>query len=547
MTTELNAASEQNHRDASAPTSEASAMAATSKDGPCQLLKHYGKTHDAYRGSDEAKRTLEAAAEALVKRYNGLVLCACSRILYDCPADIPDVAQATWLLFFRKQLKGAFRTQNLGSWLYQAATNLAMNERRKNVRRKHHERAAPRPSAGSDAADGPSQEDLAAVSEEVSCLSDKHRQVIIQRFFEGHSQEETARELGLPVGTVVSRTSRALDDLRSRLRRRGICLDPAALISALSSAPDNVPRPIATSTAAAAISLLSGVPAESALSPQACEMVARFQSARFARNVKMAAIVSCALLVLLPLIVIPLIRLRDQPNSGQRNVAPIAEPHDGVPSDDPAGPTPEDSSDTKDSKRDRHNNSIAPSDKPYEGGRETGPDVIAAIELNDPVGEYRLKDSERQANATVKGQIGRLRIGLMTRRERTLDLSELEAREVVIEQVDSSVLTLKTAGSVVFGGKIDGQSHVEVTTKGDVVFREKIDGQSQVQVTAQGNVTFADKIDGRSRIDVKCRNFTSGWKIDGESDVRVIYSGDAKVGEITGNSRYEPRHLSPSK
>jgi RNA polymerase sigma-70 factor (ECF subfamily) len=55
------------------------------------------------------------------------------------------------------------------------------------------------------------------VREGIAGLSDKHRAVIVLYYLEGRSLQETAAELGLPVGTVKSRVHHALRDLRARL------------------------------------------------------------------------------------------------------------------------------------------------------------------------------------------------------------------------------------------------------------------------------------------------------------------------------------------
>lgn len=51
----------------------------------------------------------------------------------------------------------------------------------------------------------------------IAGLSDKHRSVVLLYYLEGRSLQETADELGLPLGTVKSRLHHALRDLRRRL------------------------------------------------------------------------------------------------------------------------------------------------------------------------------------------------------------------------------------------------------------------------------------------------------------------------------------------
>jgi RNA polymerase sigma-70 factor (ECF subfamily) len=50
-------------------------------------------------------------------------------------------------------------------------------------------------------------------------MREEHRQVIYLRFFLGLSLEETSEALLLPLGTVKSRLSRALERLRDTVQR----------------------------------------------------------------------------------------------------------------------------------------------------------------------------------------------------------------------------------------------------------------------------------------------------------------------------------------
>lgn len=55
------------------------------------------------------------------------------------------------------------------------------------------------------------------VREGIAGLSEKHRAVVVLYYLEGRSLQETADQLGLPLGTVKSRLHHALRDLRGRL------------------------------------------------------------------------------------------------------------------------------------------------------------------------------------------------------------------------------------------------------------------------------------------------------------------------------------------
>ncbi len=73
--------------------------------------------------------------------------------------------------------------------------------------------------SGGTAADGPVEEVLAAerrarLVAAVNALPDRERQVLVCRYFLDLSEAETAQVLAWPLGSVKSRTSRALNRLR---------------------------------------------------------------------------------------------------------------------------------------------------------------------------------------------------------------------------------------------------------------------------------------------------------------------------------------------
>ena len=56
---------------------------------------------------------------------------------------------------------------------------------------------------------------------EVDVLPAKYRSLVLHTYMEGKSNEQVARLLRCPVGTVKGRLARARDLLRARLSRRG--------------------------------------------------------------------------------------------------------------------------------------------------------------------------------------------------------------------------------------------------------------------------------------------------------------------------------------
>ncbi len=60
-----------------------------------------------------------------------------------------------------------------------------------------------------------------ALADAIGLLSNEHRQVLYYTSYLGHSVDETATQLGIPAGTVKSRTYYALRALRSILEEMG--------------------------------------------------------------------------------------------------------------------------------------------------------------------------------------------------------------------------------------------------------------------------------------------------------------------------------------
>jgi RNA polymerase sigma factor (sigma-70 family) len=168
-----------------------------------------------------------AAFELLVWRHGGLVLGACRRVL-GRSADAEDAFQATFLTLLRKA--GSIgRRQALAAWLFRVAHRIAVRARQNADRQRRRELRAepPRPPA-----DRPAEPDLRAVlDEEVGRLPAAFRLPVILCYLEGLTNEEAARRLGCPKGTVLSRLARARQRLRVNLTRRGLA--PAVVAAAL--------------------------------------------------------------------------------------------------------------------------------------------------------------------------------------------------------------------------------------------------------------------------------------------------------------------------
>ncbi|MDG4810315.1 RNA polymerase sigma factor [Micromonospora sp. WMMD1120] len=148
-------------------------------------------------------------------------------VLLGAGADSEDVVQEAFVKAYRTLARyrgdGSFR-----SWLLAIVANETRNLHRSRGRRDGLvlRAAAARPDAdvaGDGAFDAVlAGERRAALVEALRQLPVRDREVIVCRFFLDLTEEETARMLGWPRGTVKSRTSRALTKLRGLLDREGI-------------------------------------------------------------------------------------------------------------------------------------------------------------------------------------------------------------------------------------------------------------------------------------------------------------------------------------
>jgi RNA polymerase sigma factor (sigma-70 family) len=179
----------------------------------------------------------EQAFEVLVRRHAALVWGVCHRVL-GRPADAEDAFQATFLVLFRKA--GLLGHGPLGPWLHRVAWRTAARARVRAARLASREAAVAREDVGV-AGELPDDGLRELLDEEVGRLPEKYRVPVVLCYLEGLSNEQAADRLGCPRGTVLSRLSRAREQLRRRLERRGVGLPtvvpvaavPAALVEAV--------------------------------------------------------------------------------------------------------------------------------------------------------------------------------------------------------------------------------------------------------------------------------------------------------------------------
>jgi RNA polymerase sigma-70 factor, ECF subfamily len=149
-----------------------------------------------------------AALEFLVGRWSGSLL---GFIRNRQGADPEDIFQETWLRVIRSAHRFDSR-RRFSTWVFQIAVNLC---------RDAYRRSQTQPRANGidvDAQVFPNREaaapDRLVLKQLMSMLHPEDRELIHLRFLEGFREREIAEILGIPLGTVKSRTHHIIKKLR---------------------------------------------------------------------------------------------------------------------------------------------------------------------------------------------------------------------------------------------------------------------------------------------------------------------------------------------
>lgn len=132
-----------------------------------------------------------------------------------------DVAQETLLRAWRNAAMLEESRGSVRSWLFTVARNIVIDEwRSKRARTEFPTAEVPELPEADDRTD----ELLLSwvVAEALTRLSDEHRAVLLECYYRGRSVAEAALRLGVPEGTVKSRTHYALRALRLALEELGV-------------------------------------------------------------------------------------------------------------------------------------------------------------------------------------------------------------------------------------------------------------------------------------------------------------------------------------
>jgi RNA polymerase sigma-70 factor (ECF subfamily) len=162
----------------------------------------------------------------IVQQYAGCVYATCLRILGDS-GRAQDASQET---FFRLMRSPNQVTQNLGGWLHRTATHLALDILRSETSRRHREIVY----ADENKHEASTWAELSpCVDQAMTELPEELRTLLVEHYLMGRSQVELAERTGLSAATISRRVHQGLDELRERLKLKGVYALPAVLAGLL--------------------------------------------------------------------------------------------------------------------------------------------------------------------------------------------------------------------------------------------------------------------------------------------------------------------------
>ena len=179
------------------------------------------------------RRDQEAMA-VLVRRHAPMVMGVCRTFLRH-EADAEDAAQAVFLVLAQKS-ESLTTHPNLAGWLHRVAWHISTRLRRDRQLHRQHEQEQARMKSETTIPDDPPA-DAAQIHTALAGLSEKYRLALVLHHLEGYSQEQIAKQLAVPLGTIAARLSRGRELLRRQLVGSGATLAVGILPLAQTNLP----------------------------------------------------------------------------------------------------------------------------------------------------------------------------------------------------------------------------------------------------------------------------------------------------------------------
>src|SRR5882672_1871106 len=202
--------------------------------------------------ADYAKNGSETAFRELVARYLTLVYATAMRAVGGDAVLAEEVAQTVFIDLARNARKLP-RNVMLGGWLHRDTCFVASKLVRTEHRRRLRERQAVEMNSQKDHSEANLAQVAPLLDEAINKLRDADRTAIILRFFEQRDLRGVGEALGASENAAQKRVSRALEELRVLLKRRGVVLSSGALGTLLASESIAAPGGLALSISATAL------------------------------------------------------------------------------------------------------------------------------------------------------------------------------------------------------------------------------------------------------------------------------------------------------
>lgn len=191
------------------------------------LLRQFVQTGDA-----------EAFSE-ITRRYAGLVYGTCLRVT----GDAEHARDATQETFYQLLLSAGKVTGSLGGWLHQVATRRAVDLVRRDSARRQREQAF--------AADAVCETDAwteisPLVDEAMGEIEPDQRALLLRHFLQGETTVSMAAAAGMSQPTMSRRIDGALEQLRQRLRKKGVGVATAILGTMMAGTAQEAPAVVLT-------------------------------------------------------------------------------------------------------------------------------------------------------------------------------------------------------------------------------------------------------------------------------------------------------------
>ena len=163
----------------------------------------------------------DAALRALYEQHAGPLFAYALRLTGGDRGRSEDIVQETLLRAWRHPQALDPERGPVRSWLFTVARNIAVDAHR--ARKARPQEVGDEALAVVPAVDEIEQAlDRWLIADALATLSVEHRAVLVETYYRGRSVAEASATLGVPAGTIKSRTFYALRALRLALEERGV-------------------------------------------------------------------------------------------------------------------------------------------------------------------------------------------------------------------------------------------------------------------------------------------------------------------------------------